>query len=120
MTILMMFLSLTAGVQSSQPIMLGCSMSEYVDIEIGFEIAEIVFIKGNVITHMFLADQYGFAPFQSDYTIAMGINIEWFELGFIHTCSHENISSKSGYIKVWTGEKIYIKISGEITLIGNE
>jgi len=120
MNLLIMLFSITLGLQSSGPLIMEDTPVQYIDMQAGFEIADLIFIKGNIVTYIYPSDCYGFAPFQADYTLNFGVNFDWLEIGFIHTCSHNVISRKLDYIPVWTGEKIYIKISGKINLLGGE
>jgi hypothetical protein len=121
MNLLVMLFALEMGILSDQPIVLGYDTNYYADMQMRFEIAELIFVQADVITYFDDSDRYGFAPFQADYTFSFGVIIaDWFEAGFLHTCSHDVFSSKYNNYDVFTGEKIYLKIKAEITLIGGK
>jgi hypothetical protein len=118
MQILIMLFSITMGIQSGMPLINTGSVADFADLQVGFEIYDILFIKADVVTYFDnSASGYGFAPFQADYTLNFGVNFDWLEIGFIHTCSHIVFAGKLDYIPVWTGEKLYITIKGHMVLI---
>jgi hypothetical protein len=118
MQILIMLFSITMGIQSGMPLIQTGSVADFADLQVGFEICDILFIKADVVTYFDnSARGYGFAPFQADYTLNFGVNFDWLEIGFIHTCSHDITSSINNNIPVWTGEKLYITIKGHMALI---
>jgi len=117
MQLLIMLFSLTMGIQSGVPLIQAGSVSDFADLQVGFEICEMIFVKANVITYFNNSiTGYGFAPYQADYTFNFGINFDWLEIGFIHTCSH-GVMQAQKQKTVWTGEKLYITIKGRMALI---
>lgn len=117
MQLLALSMSVLLGMQSPQPLLMSSNPVPYIDIEVGFEIAEFVFIRGSVNTYIKNSEYYGFAPFQADYTLTLGACIgEHIIIGFQHTCSHKIISSQDGNVKIWTGEKLYIEFKGKIPI----
>ena len=119
MTILLLIFSLEMGL--SNPLNFH-DLDNYTQLEVGFEIYELVFIRSHLKTYQMLAHTgYSFNPFQANYLFEIGCYpVEWLEIGFRHYCNHPIISSRTytpaAESVLDRGEELYFKISGEIIL----